>query len=120
MKLYHGTTRERAERIWSEGLKASSGIRHDASGRPYIDVLYSNLETGKIYMDDVKGKEHLMPKFVYFWESEGLARQWGEMVFEVESETLDQSKLTNYREGLGMNHPYLSDVPANLLTLCRE
>lgn len=89
MKLYHGTSRQNARFINVEGLKAVSII-------PELKKL----------------------AYVYLSPDIGLAKSYGEVVYEVDTDSLDLKKLDTYQEGIGLIYNYNDDIPVSLLTIC--
>ncbi len=115
MKLYHGTSVENAKSIKRGGLKASNGIINEGHE---IFVMGMTMEKKPIRLPlpwALRGKEHLVPKFIYLSEDIELARGYGEVVFCVDTDDLDEKKLGTYKEGIGLIYNYESDIPAKFL-----
>jgi hypothetical protein len=102
MKLYHATTKENWEKIQKDGLRGTCsfcGLRGCPLCAKYPEKL----------------------KFVYFTDDLNVVQRWGEVILEVEKESLDQTKLGTFREGLcdimktTPFYNYCLDVPPHLV-----
>ncbi len=114
MKLYHATSKENASKIDVEGIKASNGIIYEGDKR-YIRAVGFDLTPLKIDVTNIKGNEHKVPKFIYFATTPAGAMHYGDAVFEVDTDHLDQAKLGTYHEGIGLIHNHQGDIPPHLI-----
>lgn len=102
MKLYHGTTKERWEKIQTEGLRGTCTLC-GFGGCKYCAAQPEAL------------------KFVYMTDDLPVAKRWGEVVLEIDADKLDAAKLKTYREGLcdvlktSDFYNYCAPIPALLI-----
>lgn len=82
MKLYHGTATENKDKIITNGLVAQNGL---------IDCEF-------------------IPKYVYFTENIEVAKNYGDLIIEVETENFTE-KFGKYEEGIGLVYNHKGDIP---------
>ena len=103
MKLYHGTTKERWEKIQTEGLKTFCTLCG------FGDCRHCTAQPELL-------------RFIYMTDDLVVAKRWGEVVLEIDTEKLDAAKLKTFREGLcdilktTDFYNYCAPIPARLIT----